>query len=58
VAKILAKRLALVLPHLIDERQTTFMKGKHILHGVLIANEVIAEAKLRKKTLHGLQSGF
>ena len=58
VAKILAKRLALVLPHLIDERQTAFMKGRHILHGVLIANEVIAEAKLRKKTLHGLQSGF
>ena len=49
VAKILAKRLALVLPHLIDERQTAFMKGRHILHGVLIANEVIAEAKLRKK---------
>ncbi|RZC11532.1 LINE-1 reverse transcriptase-like [Glycine soja] len=49
VAKILAKRLALVLPHFIDERQTTFMKGRHILHGVLIANEVIVEAKLRKK---------
>jgi len=45
VAKVLAKRLALVLPHLIDERQTTFMKGRHILHGVLIANEVITEAK-------------
>ena len=49
VAEILAKRLALVLSHLIDERQTAFMKGRHILHGVMIANEVIAEAKLRKK---------
>jgi len=39
-----------VLPHLIDERQTTFMKGRHILHGVLIANEVIAEAKSRNKS--------
>ena len=45
VARVLAKRLAAVLPHLIDERQTAFMKGKHILHGVLIANETIAEAK-------------
>ena len=49
VAKVLAKRLALVLPHLIDERQTTFMKGRHILHGVLIANEAIAEAKSKNK---------
>jgi len=45
VSKILANRLALVLPHLIDERQTVFLKGRHILHGVMIANEVIAEAK-------------
>ncbi|XP_014623177.1 uncharacterized protein [Glycine max] len=49
VSKLLANRLALVLPHLIDERQTTFMKGRHILHGVMISNEVIAEAKSKNK---------
>ena len=49
VSKLLANRLALVLLHLIDERQTTFMKGRHILHGVMIANEVIAEAKSKNK---------
>ena len=48
VSKILANRLARVLPHLIDKRQTTFLKGRRILHGVLIANEVIAEAKSKK----------
>jgi len=48
VSKILATRLARVLPHLIDERQTTFLKGSHILHGVMIANEVIVEAKYKK----------
>ena len=49
VSKLLANRLVLVLPHLIDERQTTFMKGRHILHGVMISNEVIAEAKSKNK---------
>ena len=47
VSKVLANRLALVLPHIIDERQTAFLKGRHILHGVMIANEVIAEAKFK-----------
>ncbi|RZC29900.1 Exocyst complex component SEC6 isoform B [Glycine soja] len=49
VSKLLANRLTLVLPHLIDERQTAFIKGRHILHGVMIANEVIAEAKTKNK---------
>jgi len=49
VAKILANRLKTVLPDLIDERQTAFLKGRHLLHGVLIANEVLEEAKRCKK---------
>ena len=49
VSKLLANRLALILPQLIDERQSAFMKGRHILHGVMIANEVIAEAKSKNK---------
>ena len=58
LAKVLAKRLAAVLPHLIDERQTTFMKGRHILHGVLIANEAIAEAKSRSKPCMVFKADF
>ncbi|KHN44108.1 hypothetical protein glysoja_037995, partial [Glycine soja] len=45
IAKLLANRLCKVLPGLIDERQTAFIKDRHILHGTLILNEVIEEAK-------------
>ena len=56
VAKILANRLKEVLPNIIDERQTAFIRERHLLHGVVIANEVVEEAKREKKTLSGVQS--
>ena len=34
---------------IIDGRQFAFIEGKHLLHGVLIANEVVEEARKRKK---------
>jgi len=43
IAKLLANRLRKVMPYLIDERQTTFIKGRQSLHGVLVANEVVIE---------------
>ena len=49
VAKILANRLKRVLSDIIDERQTAFIKGRHLLHGVLIANEVVVEEAKRCK---------
>ncbi|XP_006595313.1 uncharacterized protein LOC114381520 [Glycine soja] len=49
VAKLLANRLRNVLSGLIDERQSAFIKDRHILHGILILNEVVEEAKRRKK---------
>ena len=45
VAKILANRLKKVMPFLIHERQSTFVEGRHMLHSVMIANEVVDEAK-------------
>ena len=45
VSRVLAWRLKEVLSTLIDERQTTFIEGRHLLHNTLIANEVIHEAK-------------
>jgi len=45
VAKLLAKRLKKVLPIIIDERQFAFIGGRHLLHSVIIANEVVKEAK-------------
>ena len=49
VAKVLARRMMEVLPILIDERQTTFIESRHLLHNTLIANEVIHEAKRSNK---------
>ena len=49
VAKLLANRLKKIMPFIIDERQTTFIEGRHLLHSVLIANEVVDEAKRSKK---------
>ncbi|XP_014629706.1 uncharacterized protein [Glycine max] len=42
-------RLSKVMNHLIDERQTAFVKGRQLLHGVLIAIEVVEEARRSKR---------
>ena len=47
VAKLLASRLK--KPDIIDERQFVFIGGRHLLHSVLIANEVVEEAKRCQK---------
>ena len=44
LAKILANRLKKVMHFLINERQSTFIEGRHMLHSVMIANEVVEEA--------------
>ena len=49
VAKLLANRLKKIMPILIDERQSAFIEGRHLLQIVLIANEVVEEAKMSKK---------
>ena len=49
VAKLLAKRLKRVLPTIINEAQSAFIEGRHLLQSVLIANEVIDEAKRSTK---------
>ena len=45
VAKLLANRIRKVMPAIIDETQFAFIEGRHLLQSVLIANEVIDEAR-------------
>ena len=49
LAKVLANRLRSVIGNVVSESQSTFVKGKQILDGILIANEVVNEATRLKK---------
>ncbi|GKU98552.1 hypothetical protein SLEP1_g11544 [Rubroshorea leprosula] len=49
LAKLLANRLKKVLENLIGEQQMAFLKGRQLMDGIVIANEVIDEAKKKKK---------
>jgi len=51
LSKVLANRLRMVMRSLIAETHTTFVKGRQILDGILIANEVVDEARKSKKEL-------
>ena len=50
VAKVLARRLKKVMPKIIDEQQSAFIEGRHMLHIVLIANEAVEEVKRNAKS--------
>lgn len=49
VAKVLARRLRGVMGKLIGDTQSTFLKGRNILDGAVILNEVMEEARKSKK---------
>ncbi len=50
ISKVLAGRLKKVLPSVIDESQSAFLKGRGILDSVLMANEVIEELKRKGRS--------
>lgn len=49
ITKTLALRLEVVAEKLIHPNQTTFMKGRNIMSGIMILHEVIHETKRRKQ---------
>ncbi|KAH1150639.1 hypothetical protein GYH30_044590 [Glycine max] len=49
VAKLLANRLKKILSEIIDVRQSAFISGRQLLHSVVIANEMVEEAKRKHK---------
>jgi len=51
LAKLLANRLRQMIGSVISETQFAFVKNRQILDGILIANEVVDEARRSKKEL-------
>lgn len=45
----MAKRLRKVIHLVISENQSSFIKGRQILDGILIVDEIVEETKLLKK---------
>ncbi|GKV32111.1 hypothetical protein SLEP1_g40740 [Rubroshorea leprosula] len=58
IAKLLANRIRLVMGSVIGVQQTAFVKDRLLVDGVLVANEVIDEAKRRRKSSFILKLDF
>ena len=51
LSKVLANRLRKVVGNVVSASQYAFIKGRQILDGILIANELVDDAKVKKKDL-------
>ena len=51
LAKVLANRLCSVIGLVISDAQSAFIKGRQILDGILVANEIVDDARKRHKDL-------
>jgi len=51
LAKVLTNRLRSIIGSVISDNQSAFIKGRQILDGILVANEVVEDARKCKKEL-------
>jgi hypothetical protein len=51
LSNVLANRLWKVIGNVVSASQSAFIKGKQILDGILIANELVDDVKVKKKDL-------
>jgi len=51
LSKVLANRLCSIMGSVISDSQSAFIKGRQILDGILVANEVVDEARKCSKEL-------
>lgn len=58
IAKILANRLGQVVHSVVSEVQTAYIKGRQIIDGPLMVNEIISWAKKKKECLFILKVDF
>jgi hypothetical protein len=58
VAKVLASRLGVVMGKLISKNQSTFIKGRLLVDGVLTVNELVDVAKRAKEKCMILKVNF
>ncbi|GAU44567.1 hypothetical protein TSUD_367230 [Trifolium subterraneum] len=58
LSKVLANRLRRVVGGVVSQTQSAFIKGRQILDGILIANEIVDDAKRDKKELLMLKIDF
>ncbi|KAK7334866.1 hypothetical protein VNO80_26632 [Phaseolus coccineus] len=50
VTKVLSRRIKDVLPMVVDESQSAFLKDRGLLDSVLVANEVVEEVRKKRKS--------
>jgi len=58
ISKVLAGRLKKVLPSIIDESQSSFMKDIDLVDSVLLANEVVEDLRRKEKSGSCLKVDF